>query len=243
MAQFTDQFAVANWVIVPTGPTPGQPEDQKWHLVLSGIAFFTFQGTSTGDWRRDSLRMAIDLKPAMQFTGRSAAPGKELRFQVEQWAPYSALNSIFDANQSVNAGFAADSFRMIFATRGAFSQIFESFEVDLAVRDSDAFIFRVGYHLTLIGTIVETQPLVRVPDVRNSGRTFQAVCNTATARLQAVSLRAHCSASVNQPVAPSSPPPPPPPPNPFFVESQNPVAGAEVPSNTLVEVVIASDFL
>jgi hypothetical protein len=117
----------------------------------------------------------------------------------------------------------------------------------LAVRDTDAFIFRVGYHLTLIGTIVEVEHLVRVPNVSNTGRTFEAVCNTAKARLQAVGLRGQCSSSSNQPLTPSPappfPPPPPPPPPRFFVESQNPVAGTEVPLNTLVTVIIAfSDF-
>jgi len=30
-------------------------------------------------------------------------------FQVEQWAPFSTLSSVFNANQSVNSGFAVDA--------------------------------------------------------------------------------------------------------------------------------------
>ena len=242
MTQFTDQFAVSNWVIVPTGPIPTRPEDQKWFLVLSGVAFFTFQGTSTADWRRDSLRMRIDLTGPIQFTGRSASQGRELKFKVEQWAPYSTINSMYNEHQSVDAGYAADAFRPIFITRGASTPLFDTLEVDLAVRDTDAFIYRIGYHLTLVGTIVEVEHLVRVPNVRNSSTTFERVCNTAKARLQAVGLRGQCSASPNllptQPFALPFPPPPPPPPR-YFVESQDPVAGTEVPLNTLVNVVIA----
>jgi hypothetical protein len=62
MPLFTNQFVVANFVIVPTGQTPVRPEDQKWFVVLSGVALFTFQGQSAADWRRDSLRLAIDLR-------------------------------------------------------------------------------------------------------------------------------------------------------------------------------------
>jgi hypothetical protein len=159
---------------------------------------------------------------------------------VEQWAPYSTINSIYDEHESVDAGYAVDAFRPIFTTRGVFNRIFDSLEVDLAVRDTDAFIYRVGYYLTLVGTIVEVEHLVRVPDVSNTGRTFEAVCNTAKARLQAVGLRGQCSRSSDQPLTPPSALPFPPPPPRFSVDSQNPAAGTEVPLNTLVNVVIAS---
>ena len=126
MTQFTDQFAITNWVIVPTGQTPPRPEDQKWLMILSGVAFCNFQGTSNADWRRDSFRLAIDLTGPIQFTGRSAQVGRELRFQVEQFTPYSTINAVYDAQQSVDAGYAVDSYRPIFTTRGAFTEIFDT---------------------------------------------------------------------------------------------------------------------
>jgi hypothetical protein len=122
-------------------------------LVLSGVALFGFQGTA--GWRRDSLGLQIDLTDPINASGRSAPPGKELKFEVEQWAPFATMNSIFDQDQSVNAGYAVDAFRVTFFTRDTFTRLFGTLEADLAVRDTDAFIFSVGYHLTLVGTIVE----------------------------------------------------------------------------------------
>jgi hypothetical protein len=75
---------------------------------------------------------------------------------VEQWAPFATINSIYDAATAVDAGFAVDGFRPIIATsNNGIPNVFQSLEVDLAVRDRDAFIFRVGYQLTLVGRIVE----------------------------------------------------------------------------------------
>jgi len=219
MPQFTNQFAVANWVIVPTGQTPARPEDQKWFVVLSGVALFTFQGQSTADWRRDSLRLEIDLTGPIQASGRSAPAGRELKFEVEQWAPFATMNSIFDQDQSVNAGFAADAFRPIFTTRDTFTQIFDTLEVDLAVRDTDAFIFRVGYHLTLVGTIVEVGLLVRVPDISGLER------SDAEAEIRSAGLVGGTVRILPNP--PRSVPPP-------IVVRQSPQAGTEVPRGTRV---------
>jgi hypothetical protein len=37
-------------------------------------------------------------------------------------------------------------------------RVFWALEVDLAVRDSDAFLYRVGFHLTLLGSIIAVPP-------------------------------------------------------------------------------------
>ncbi len=219
MTQFTNQFAVANWVIVPTGQTPPRPEDQKWYLVLSGVALFTFQGVSPDDWRRDSLRLEIDLTGPIQASGRSAPPGRELKFQVEQWAPFAIMNSIFDQNQSVNAGYAADAFRPIFTTRDNVTQLFDTLEVDLAVRDNDAFILRVGYHLTLVGKIVEVGRLVSVPDISGLER------SDAEAEIRSAGLVVGTVRILPNP--PHSVPPP-------IVVFQSPQAGTEVALGTRV---------
>jgi hypothetical protein len=230
MTQFTNQFAVANWVIVPTGQAPPRPEDQKWFLLVSGVALFTWQGLSTDDWRRDSLRIEIDLTGPIQASGRSAPPGRELKFEVEQWAPYSTMNSIFNQGQSINAGYAVDAFRPIFATRDTFTQIFDTLEVDLAVRDSDGFIFRIGYHLTLVGTIVDVGTLVRVPDLINLVANDPFAASEAAAAILNAGLRAGMVQTRPQPR-----------PDPFdtnlYVVGQSPGAGTEVPLGTRVNVV------
>jgi hypothetical protein len=82
-------------------------------------------------------------------------------FQVEQWAPFAALSSVFNQDESVNSGFAVDTWRPNpFDTKvdafssAMLSNLFTGIRVDLAVRDSDAWIHRVSYSITLLGKIV-----------------------------------------------------------------------------------------
>jgi hypothetical protein len=69
------------------------------------------------------------------------------------------LSSVYDANQSVDAGFAVDlwrpaPFRTITDGGATIGNIFTGVRVDVAVRDSDAYLYRLGYNITLEGRIV-----------------------------------------------------------------------------------------
>jgi hypothetical protein len=79
---------------------------------------------------------------------------------VQQWAPFASISSIFNQNQSINSGFAVDVWRPQPFGSGtdAFSNqqvgnLFSGVQVDVAVRDTDAFLHRVGYNFTLLGKI------------------------------------------------------------------------------------------
>ena len=163
MAQDINNFAVTNWVSIPAPwpvAQPPAPGDQKWLIILSGVAIIDFKGINSDDWRWETFRLIIpDLKDAIQASGKKAPKGSALYFQVEQWAPYATLNAIFDKDHSVNAGFAVDNYRPVFQvlsdSKGVkFHNIFSCLEVDAAVRDSDAWIFRIGYNVTLMGKIL-----------------------------------------------------------------------------------------
>lgn len=156
-------FAVQNWVVLPA-PWPVDrwptPEEQRWLFFLSGVAIVNFKGESPTAWRWDSLRLYIDLSGPIGATGRWPSPGKALAFQVEQSAPFATINAIYDASTAVDAGFAVDAFRPILISAGVerIPNVFEYLEVDLAVRDTDAWLYRVGYQITLLGRIVEYTP-------------------------------------------------------------------------------------
>jgi hypothetical protein len=76
--------------------------------------------------------------------------------EAEQYATYGSLNSIFDKDTSVNAGFAVDAFRPFFSDgdRGIING--SGIDLDIAVQDVDATILRVGYQLTAVGKFVIT---------------------------------------------------------------------------------------
>jgi hypothetical protein len=157
-------FPVANWVMIPApwrldAPTPTAVE-QKWVMFLSGVAIVDFRGTRTSDWDRETLKLKLDTRPAIESTGAQARPNRELGFQVEQWAPFATINSIVDKNQAINAGFAVDSFSPILTSEGVeeISQIFYGLDVQAAIRDNDAILHRIGYQVTMLGRIVQFTP-------------------------------------------------------------------------------------
>jgi hypothetical protein len=174
-------FAGQNWLITPAALAVGESRpasihDQKFLLVLSGVVNANLEGNSSSQWLYETLSIqGIDMAgpqnsgPLHWAISRFAIPkpsGQEgpdfwIGFAVEEWAPFASLSSIFNQNQSVNSGFAVQVWRPTpFDTgKDAFTNlpvgnIFTGINVDVAVRDSDAWIYRVGYNITLLGKIV-----------------------------------------------------------------------------------------
>ena len=175
MLEVTD-FAGQNWLITPAASAvnetpPQRIEDQKWLLVLSGVAMATVKGESTAQWKHQTVSMRPNLHAPLQYAvtkyGIPIPQGAALAFQVEQWAPFASLSSIFNQGQSVNSGFAVDVWRpnpFNTATHAVtdlpVDHLFEGIQVDVAVRDTDAYIFRLGYNITLLGRIVPTKVII-----------------------------------------------------------------------------------
>jgi murein DD-endopeptidase MepM/ murein hydrolase activator NlpD len=174
-------FAGQNWLITPAATAanetpPGRIQDQKWLLVLSGVAIADIRGDSAAHWLHEtaSIRPELDgpLHHAINRYGIPTPPGSDglnyrSGFQVDQWAPFAGLSSIFNQGNSVNSGFAVDVWRPNPFGSGtdAFSNamlnnLFSGIQVDVAVRDSDAWLFRVGYNITLLGKIVFTRIII-----------------------------------------------------------------------------------
>ena len=159
MLEVTD-FAGQNWLITPAASAvnetpPQRIEDQKWLLVLSGVAMATVKGESTAQWKHQTVSMRPNLHTPLQYAvtkyGIPIPQGAALAFQVE----------------SVNSGFAVDVWRpnpfntaTHAVTNLPVDHLFEGIQVDVAVRDTDAYIFRLGYNITLLGRIVPTKVII-----------------------------------------------------------------------------------
>ncbi|HLY69552.1 MAG TPA: hypothetical protein VKR53_07465 [Puia sp.] len=138
-------FVNPQWIITPL-------PNNKWCLVLSGVLICNFTtGTGSG-WRRDTLQIGLDINSIFSFAGFDSA-NKIVTLQVEQYACYGSLNSIFDKDESVNAGFAVDKFYPFFAGGGRALTDGSGVFLDVATQDIDATLLRVGYYLMAIGTI------------------------------------------------------------------------------------------
>jgi hypothetical protein len=137
-------------------------------MTLTGVAIIDFKGNGP-NWKWDGVDLWIDISGPLAATGRQAAPQKILGFQVDQWAPFASLNSIYDDRTAVNAGFAVDSFSVLLVNTGTerIPNVFGiadqyrqtgTLHVNAAVRDIDAWLYRIGYCVNLLGRPVEYTP-------------------------------------------------------------------------------------
>jgi hypothetical protein len=182
-------FAGQNWLITPAALAVGERppasiHDQKWLLVLSGVVIADFQGNSGAQWLHETLSFIPDMVGPDDSTPTSGplnwaisqfsiprpqgSPGRQYltRFSLEEWAPFASLSRIFNQNESINSGFAVDTWRPNHFASGTdvlsnlqVGNIFTGINVDVAVRDTDAWINRVGYNITLLGKITFIAPV------------------------------------------------------------------------------------
>jgi hypothetical protein len=172
--QVIETFAGQNWLITPAALAKNEspPPDlhaQKWLLTLSGVGMVNLKGNSE-DWLQETLLLRPTIIDPMHYAiathGIPKPPGTEgsqytLAFQVEQWSPYASISSIFNEKVSNNSGFAVDVWRPDHFDNGidAFSlqpvgNLYTGLQVDVAVSDTDAWLYRVGYNILLLGRIV-----------------------------------------------------------------------------------------
>lgn len=168
-------FAGQNWVITPAAravndTSAARIQDQKWLLVLSGVVVADVRGNSGSQWRHETVSIRPDLNGPLQYAiGRHGVPTPPgtlggtywVGLQVEQWSPFVALSSMFNKDTAVNSGHAVDAWRpnpfgtgQDAVTSAPLNNLFQGVQADVAVRDTDAFIHRFSYNITLIGKIV-----------------------------------------------------------------------------------------
>ena len=151
-----------------------------WLLVLSGVVEADRQRNRNAPFLNEtvtflpgkSVSLGVGLNEGpLNFAINHYSiprPSSDLRdyttvFSLEDfsWAPFASLSSIFDQQQSINAGYAVDVWRPRHFAHGItapdgtqpINRIFTGINVDIAIRDNDAHIYRLGYHITLLGRI------------------------------------------------------------------------------------------
>jgi hypothetical protein len=114
--------------------------DGKELVVLSGIVHLNLKGLTSSQWLRDKVSLSVNLGPVLLA---------DKGFRHEQAACLVTINSMFNKGASTNAGYAVDTCSV--KSAAGFSTGI-SIDCDVAVRDSDAWLYRIGYHVTLVGT-------------------------------------------------------------------------------------------
>ena len=119
--------------------------DQLEYYEMTGVAIFDFLGSS--NWNRD--RLSFDLKIPHLPAGKV--------LELEHWTVFATINAIGNEGHAVDGGHAVDAFRLI---NPRASRTVVSVEVDIAARDKDAYLHRVGYRVSLLGRIVDEERII-----------------------------------------------------------------------------------
>jgi hypothetical protein len=167
-------FAGQNWLIAPVAlalnePRPSSIVEQRWHIEFSGVGILDLTGNNPNDWRRETLVFFPDVDAPLKFAiARYSIPVPTSSFGtvspsivVDQIVPYVAVSSAFEKSSGgADFGFAIDAwrpnpfFRANDVNNVPQSNIFTGIDADVAVRNTNATIHRVSYHITIIGKIV-----------------------------------------------------------------------------------------
>jgi hypothetical protein len=106
-------------------------------------------------WHRDVADMYLSLADALRVTGRTPRQGYHLEFALQQWTSLGTPNAFTDLNQAVNFGVAVDAFQVDWSQGRP--QLTIHVTVNIASRDIDTYLHRIGYMLILIRNVVEVQ--------------------------------------------------------------------------------------
>jgi hypothetical protein len=152
--QFTGRHFM--FVATPSIPIPPPKHGGAFPglIILSGVAIIDFAGNSPGDWRRDRviLDLDVDFGQAIHLAPYTAPPGLQfVGFSIAQSVPFATVNArlarlLPQHAVHPNDGTAVDAFWS--GPGGAMIQI------EVAVRNTDSVIHRLGYHLSLYGSLV-----------------------------------------------------------------------------------------
>jgi hypothetical protein len=163
-------YAVQNWLVTPSALAVNEHvagiRDQRFLLILSGVAIVDVKGNSEATWLHETVSLRPSLYDALNYAVNrwqipTPAGSYGIEFETEQWAPFVSLSSVYNQGESINSGFAVDAWRLNpfgsgndAMTNQPFNRLFSGIQVDIAVRDTDAWIFRLGYNVALLGKII-----------------------------------------------------------------------------------------
>ena len=157
----SESFFITPAALAVTEPRPATIADQRWIFQMNGVALITVHGQPNGDWFRDQLLISPNLStaliPALARYSIPPVTGATPWMQVESSFPFATLSSLFDQHQAVDMGFAVDRWQILTrpgteaGTGQTLQNLLSGMIVDLAVRDTDAFLYRVSYSITVQG--------------------------------------------------------------------------------------------
>ncbi len=108
--------------------------------TLTGVVILDWKAKTGSDWRREDLILRIKV-PRIP---------KNKALKLVHWAPFLTLNAIANDRSAQNAGWALDWFSVANPREQITDQV--KIKAQIAGRDSDGWIYRIGYNITLLGS-------------------------------------------------------------------------------------------
>ena len=159
------QIESKHYMVLPAPRFWNSPSNNNFQINFSGIAIIKdFKGAQNGSWNNDILEILkteIGWNNIMGRVQNILPPlpptASEYAFIPLQWTTYGSVNSQFDENNSVNAGFGAWNFGirryLVYVNEAKTQQAnnLSGMYINIQVRDKDAIIYRIGYSMNLYG--------------------------------------------------------------------------------------------
>lgn len=138
------------------------PSNQLWQLTLTGVVFCDVQGTGESAWNQETVQFMPDVDPALRYAASTigaSTGGNALNFDADLWAPHVTPATTFNAHVANNSGHGVDAWRPapfgvatdVFGVQR--NHLFSGVRADVVVRDGDAIVHRLAYHITLVGRL------------------------------------------------------------------------------------------
>ena len=140
-----------NWLITPT-------VQDKFLLVLTGVAEINFRGEVEGQENQETVTIFPDVVSPLQFAidhyGVSQPSGNwEPAFDLEQWAPFVALGKIYyEVEQHFDALWGVNHWKPTPFPSG--TQVFQGVDVDVSALAGLSALITLSYQITLLGRVV-----------------------------------------------------------------------------------------
>lgn len=119
-------------------------EDSMVCYVLTGVLVANDIKGLDQHWLRERIAVNIQIPELPEGMG----------LHIHQWAPYFTMNSVYNKDTAVNSGHAVDGFALAWREVDTnFGQDIVRFFIDVAISERDAYLLRIGYNITIKGTL------------------------------------------------------------------------------------------
>jgi hypothetical protein len=147
-------------MILPVAPRPGQLAAQRWMMVLAGVVDLNVE-SNRGIWEQQEVNLYFNIFGVLLREHPRPGSNRDLVFQPEWQVCLATIDRLEDHGMPTKFGAEVCYKNLYLVERpddaGRMVQSFQGINVDIGYQN--ASLKRMGYHVTLVGTILEVPAL------------------------------------------------------------------------------------